>query len=177
MKLSISVGASALLVSALLYTGTATAQSTLEERLYQCRAIESALERLDCYDNLSRESGELRRSSAPESSASERSEPVQAEPQQAQTQSQDNDFGREHRRQPAADDDGKRYVEIVEKWQNPRGLWRFRLADGAEWHQTEASQAFSFDDNADYYIERGMLNSFRLSHDNTNRSIRVRRAD
>lgn len=176
MKIKTSTSAlvaAALLVSGNVASGSAAAQSTLEERLYECRAIESALERLDCYDNLSRESGELRRQSA----APVRAERTEEAEQPVEQASSRDDFGREHRRQLADDDSGKRYIQIEEKWQNPRGLWRFRLDDGAEWHQTEASQAFSFEDDASYYIERGMFNSFRLSHDNTNRSIRVRRAD
>ena len=133
----------------------------LTERLLNCRSMESALERLDCYDSVTR---------ALSGSAEHRSEGTSARQQQPS-----DEFGRESRRQ-SGEDERRRYIEITEAWQSPHGMWRFSLADGSEWHQTQ-SDRFNYDESNTYYIERGALSSFRLGWDGSNRNIRVRRVD
>lgn len=156
-------------------------ESQLAHRLLVCRAIDSAVERVDCYDNVARtlsqqslhsgvearEAAQLRRAETRERTTMQREEA-----QQTRT----DDFGREHRQSQASEQDGQVYIEIAEAWQNPRGLWRFRLTSGAEWHQTQSGR-FTYDEANNYYIERGALNSFRLGWDGSNRNIRVRRID
>ena len=180
---------------------------SLSARLLECRAIESALQRLDCYDDISRNvthtqthsstppargveearqhadkaraDAELRRQEARSraDAAREQAQRETAPSERGENPSLRNadDFGREHRRQRDTDD-GPHYIEIVEAWQNPYGLWRFRLASGAEWHQLQSGY-FEYEEDGRYYIERGMLNSFRLGRDGSNRMIRVRRVD
>lgn len=187
------------------------ASTALTARLLECRAIESALQRLDCYDEVSRgvtqnqthagssdtrgvEAARQRAEEARAQAETRRQEArgqADAAREQAQQERQhgavqreqgDNpslraadDFGREHRRQRDAEE-GPHHIEIVEAWQNPHGLWRFRLASGAEWHQLQSAY-FDYEEGGNYYIERGMLNSFRLGREGSNRMIRVRRVD
>ncbi|RUO32546.1 type VI secretion system-associated protein TagO [Aliidiomarina soli] len=152
-------------------------ENSLLMQLQNCRRIDSSVERLDCYDRLARTQ------QADESSrAAARAEEARLEAAAQQQSRRDNaqqrgdDFGREHLARPA-EDDSRRYINIVDSWQNPRGLWRFRTDEGAEWHQIESVRNFFYENDADYYIERGAMNSFMLSHDGSNRSIRVRRVD
>lgn len=170
----------------------------LSERLVTCRAMDSSVERLDCYDRVasdldtasdedlargrdSQGAAQLRaeenreRASSRQEEAQQRALEAREEAERRRSEASSNDFGREHRRS-VEDEDGRRYVEIVEAWQNPRGAWRFSLADGSEWHQTQTDR-FHYDENNTYYIERGALNSFRLGWDGSNRNIRVRRVD
>lgn len=185
--------------------------TALTARLLECRAIESALQRLDCYDEVSRDvtptqahagSTGTRRVEAARQRAEEARAQAETRRQEARGQADaareqaqqerqhgavqreqgDNpslraadDFGREHRRQRDAEE-GPHHIEIVEAWQNPHGLWRFRLASGAEWHQLQSAY-FDYEEGGNYYIERGMLNSFRLGREGSNRMIRVRRVD
>lgn len=71
----------------------------------------------------------------------------------------------------------KTYVTIVDSWQNPRGLWRFELDNGEVWQQTTSDSRFRFDPEQTHYIEPGRLSNFFFSHDDTNRRLRVQRAD
>ncbi|MCC5880556.1 MAG: hypothetical protein JJU03_11760 [Idiomarina sp.] len=179
------------------------AERALSQRMLACRSIESAVERLDCFDRVARSldtagsderagseraRGDAARTSAQARAAANREqadarqeEALQraAEAREAGAaraeQGRSDNFGREHRRDPDADDD-LRYVEITEAWQNPRGLWRFRMDDGSEWHQTQ-NERFQYDENANYFIERGILSSFRLGWEGSNRNIRIRRVD
>lgn len=177
---------------------TGVSNNALSVRITACREIESSLERLDCYDRIARSlsnAGQTRsdveddRQGRSSSRGQERAEDARAQAAAAreaaaerQQRLQDearerrDDFGKEHRGE-FGDDDQRRYVTIEESWQNPRGLWRFRTDDGAEWHQVQGGRYFALDADAAYYIERGALNSFRLSHEDTNRSINVRRVD
>ncbi|RUO29337.1 hypothetical protein CWE12_10165 [Aliidiomarina sedimenti] len=155
-------------------------ENSLLMQLQNCRRIDSSVERLDCYDRLARtqQTDEPSRAAA----RAERAEEARLEAAAQQQSRRDNaqqrrdDFGREHLARPA-EDDTRRYITIVDSWQNPRGLWRFRTEEGAEWHQIESVRNFFYESDADYYIERGAMNSFMLSHDGSNRSIRVRRVD
>lgn len=179
-------------------TGDAEA---ITARLLECRAIESALQRLDCYDEVSRNvtSAEGRSGTVATRRVEEARQRAEENRGQAETRRQEalsqaeaareraqqgqgenpslrtDEFGREHRRQQDPDE-GPHYIEIVEAWQNPHGLWRFRLESGAEWHQLQSGY-FDYEEGDRYYIERGMLNSFRLGREGSNRMIRVRRVD
>lgn len=177
---------------------TGASNSALSARITACREIESSLARLDCYDRVARalttgshtasdaQDDEQGRPSSRGQARAEEARALAAAAREAsaerQQRSQDearerrDDFGKEHRGD-FSEDDQRRYVTIEESWQNPRGLWRFRTEDGAEWHQVQGGRYFALDADAAYYIERGALNSFRLSHDDTNRSINVRRVD
>lgn len=167
--------------------------SELSRQLTECRSVESALERLDCYDRVTRnlaapearQRGEQAREQAQQRADDNRAR-AEAEREAAvarasaaresaqQTRERADDFGREHRNIDQSE--GRRWVNVEETWQNAHGLWRFRLDDGSEWHQTQSSY-FAFDPDTRHFIERGALNSFRLGQEGSNRSVRVRRVD
>lgn len=180
--------AAALLLLALPNAQAEEKRESLSERLVNCRAIDSALERLDCYDQVTRNLNadaaghdiSLRRGDRGEDAREQAQQRAQEQRDRAESQRSEareqasSNFGREHRNQRT--DEDVRYVEIIESWQGPRGLWRFRMADGAEWHQTQSGH-FQFDEDETYFIRRGVLNSFMLGQESNNRSIRVRRVD
>lgn len=167
----------------------------LVQRLLVCRALDSAVERLDCFDKLTRtldqqsiesgaearEAAQLRTAETRERAAQRREEAQQRAEQAREAaasrrqQTTADDFGREHRPQES-ELEAQVYIDIEEAWQNPRGLWRFRLTSGAEWHQVQAER-FVYSEDNNYYIERAALNSFLLGWDGSNRNIRVRRVD
>ncbi|RUO18965.1 hypothetical protein CWE08_10415 [Aliidiomarina iranensis] len=86
----------------------------------------------------------------------------------------------ERRREEAARNQppsSKTYVSVAEAWQNPRGLWRFRLENGQVWEQTSSESGIRYRENQRYYIEPGAFGSFFLGTDANNRRMRVRLAD
>lgn len=136
------------------------AQSVTDAQLAACAKIENPLQRLVCFDKLS--AGEP---------------PVitqQGQPGK-QGQSAEDRFGREHIEDDRAAPD-KISVEIVNKSKDAYGYWVLELSNGQRWRQTEAG-TFQLPDGADYYIERGLLNSFFLGREGVNRRIRVQRID
>ncbi|RUO36787.1 hypothetical protein CWE13_08020 [Aliidiomarina shirensis] len=78
------------------------------------------------------------------------------------------------RNQPPSD---KTYITINEAWQNARGLWRFRLDNGQEWHQTSSEGGVRYREGMNYYIEPGSFGSYFLSSDDNNRRMRIRLVD
>lgn len=146
----------------------------LADRLLECRAVESALERLDCYDQITRSLRAAQSEARADQASAARDGVAEGRSRADDARGQRDDFGREHRR--TENSDSKRAIDIREAWQNPHGLWRFRLADGSEWHQTQSGH-LDYREGEQYYIERGLLNSFRLSQEGSNRTIRVRRVD
>lgn len=78
------------------------------------------------------------------------------------------------RNQPPSE---KTYITVVEAWQNARGLWRFRLDNGQEWHQTSSEGGVRYREGVNYYIEPGSFGSYFLSSDNNNRRMRIRLVD
>lgn len=158
--------------------------TSVAERLQSCAELDSGVARLDCYDDLAvqvaaeSDSGSAERGQRRERAEErgergrERAEEARERAQQQREAGGVND-GQE-RRESREDEDGKRYVSIEERWQNSRGLWRFRTADGEEWAQVEADNQFPMQDDANYYIESGFFGSYSLSHDDTNRRLRIR---
>lgn len=166
---------------------------SVAERLQGCAELDSGVARLDCYDALAvevaAEGGEGRgrgremvqeRSERGRERAEEGRERAEEARQRAQQKREERGRGirddrdeREERGQ-SEDEDGKRYITIEERWQNSRGLWRFRTADGEEWAQVEADSQFPMETGTSYYIESGFFNSYTLSHDGTNRRLRIR---
>ncbi|RUO24009.1 hypothetical protein CWE09_12745 [Aliidiomarina minuta] len=134
-----------------------------EQQLVECNLIQGAVQRLDCYD-------ELAQQLQGDENSTEQAEQIVTPISQSRSE-----FGLENRTKKETED--KIYIDIIDKWQNPRGAWRFRTAEGQEWHQTEVLRSFVLSDDAAYYIERGALGSFHLGSDSNNRTTRVRRAN
>lgn len=182
-----------LLCSLGLLSLNAQAQSndaSMAERLQQCAEFESGVARLDCYDALAvevaaaRGEGEARgrgrgREMAEQGRdrAEEGRQRAEEARDRAQQQRESRSAQRDEMDEAVESDDGKRYITIVERWQDPRGFWHFVTESGAEWQQTDADSRFLMEDDANYYIETGFFNSHSLSHDDTNRRLRIRRVN
>jgi hypothetical protein len=130
------------------------AQSVTDAQLAACATIENPLQRLVCFDQLT--AGE--------------------KPTVAQRKANPEDrFGREHKEVTQGAPD-KIFVDIVAKSKDVYGFWVIELSNGQRWRQTEAG-TYQLPDGADYYIERGVLDSFFLGRKDINRRIRVQRID
>lgn len=163
--------------------------TSVAERLQNCAELDSGVARLDCYDDLAlevaAESGsegaerEQGREMAQERGerGRERAEEARQRGQQQREERSVSEKQEQRESSEGEDEDGKRYISIEERWQNSRGLWRFRTAEGDEWAQLEADQQFPMQDDANYYIESGFFSSYSLSHDDTNRRLRIRPVD
>lgn len=139
---------------AALISITVQAQSITDAQLATCAKIENPLQRLVCFDQLS--AGRMPVVSQPRGNA-------------------EDDFGSENLRSNETSAD-KIYVEIVAKRKDPQGYWVFDLSNGQRWRQTE-SATFQFSDSAEYYIERGILNSYFLGRTDLNRRLRIIRVN
>jgi multidrug efflux pump subunit AcrA (membrane-fusion protein) len=166
------------------------ADNSVAERLQGCAELESGVARLDCYDALAVEvaaqrtnAGDTGRGRVEERAEQgrERAAEARERAEEARERAQQQREARQRERQEAAEaesrDDGKRYITIVERWQDPRGFWHFLTESGAEWEQTDADSRFPMDDDARYFIESGFFGSQSLSHDDTNRRLRIRRVN
>ncbi len=136
------------------------AQSVTDAQLASCAKIENPLQRLVCFDQLSDGKAPV---------TTQRVQPGQ------QSGSAEDKFGREHIEDDRAAPE-KIFVEIVDKSKDVYGYWVIDLSNGQRWRQTEAA-TFQLPDDGDYYIERGVLNSFFLGRQGINRRIRVQRID
>ncbi len=145
---------------AALFSVTVQAQSVTDAQLAACAKIENPLQRLVCFDQLS--AGK---------------KPIVAQQQQGEKPvvSAEDKFGREHL-DDGRDSPDKLAVEIVGKSKDAYGYWVIELSNGQRWRQTEAA-TFQLPDGAEYYIERGVLDSFFLGREGMNRRIRVQRID
>ena len=152
-----------LAVVLLLFAGGLVAQTT-EEALRQCRSEKNDLRRLLCYDAIGKagqQENHLQQAVIP---------PVASTAQQAEAK---DNFGFEHRRIETKGPD-KRYVTIVRQKKLATGQWQFWLDNGQLWRQV-GSDRLPPQDAGPAYIERGVLNSFFLGRDNSNRRVRVKR--
>lgn len=139
------------------FSVAAQAQSVSSEQLAVCAQIENPLQRLVCFDKLAG------------------GEQVNASEQQATQRSPEDRFGKEHKEENRVVDD-MMYVSIAEKSKDPYGRWIIVLTNGQKWKQMD-SATYSLPDDGEYYIERGMLDSFYLGRADINKRIRVQRAD
>ncbi len=149
---------------ALLWTPNASAQEPTMQQLRSCASIENPLQRLVCYDKVA--AGEGVDIATSGTNANE-----QAPANSAAAQPKD-DFGL-----PAKAEDGGNdsiYVAIQKTEKDPYDKWVIYLTNGQVWKQTD-SQFYQLPLDADYTIERGVLNSYFLGRDGLNKRIKVRR--
>ncbi|HET8817268.1 MAG TPA: hypothetical protein VFM61_07475 [Pseudidiomarina sp.] len=139
------------------FSVAAQAQSVSSEQLAVCAQIENPLQRLVCFDKLA---------------AGER---VDATEQETVSSNSEEKFGREHKKASNVVDDVM-YVSIAEKSKDPYGRWIIVLTNGQKWKQMD-SDTYQLPSDAEYYIERGVLNSFYLGRTEINKRIRVQRVD
>jgi|SRR5690554_708365 len=145
----------------------------LDEQLGQCASIKNPLERLVCFDNVVAGKGITASASAVNANAA----PQAAANARGAGNNRADSFGREHfetdnRGEPQKGD--KIFVEIVKTSKNQLGYITFETADGQAWQQV-SSERFPFDASAEYYIERGVFNSYYLGRTDLNSRTRVKR--
>ncbi len=149
--------------SATLLATPAQAQDISKEQLAECASITNALKRLVCFDEL-----------AANANVAVTTKSTETAQKQSAVQRNDN-FGKEHK-VIEQNSEGRQTIAIKSRKKNLRGLWIIETESGQTWQQAEAD-TFLFKEGAQYYIERGVFNSFYLSHDGTNRRLKVRRID
>lgn len=150
----------------------AAAQSVSQQQLATCAGIQNAIERLVCYDKLAQGQGVEVAAGAAQSTAPQTAKNTE----QSTSTSYESEFGKEHR-DYAENRPDRLVVSIVSREQDPYGKWIVTLDNGQVWKENDSSSTFRFSDDADYFIERGMLNSFFLGRTGLNTRMRVRRID
>ncbi|RUO76779.1 hypothetical protein [Pseudidiomarina taiwanensis] len=148
-----------IVAAAVLISGGVSAQAVSTEQLAACAQVENPLQRLVCYDKLAAGQGVT--------AATDATAPPTAKPE--------SQFGKEHLAEDNAQAD-MIYVVVVNAREDAYGKWVLELDNGQKWRQTD-SQTFRIQENEEYYIERGLLNSFYLGREGQNRRIQVRRVD
>lgn len=146
-------------IAALFMLSPVAAQSVSDAQIAACAQVENPLQRLVCFDQL----------------ASGQAPVVGQQTQRQQSQDPVENFGREQEVQQQNLPD-RLEIEIVAKRKDAYGLWVIELSNGQRWRQTEAG-SYQLPDGVDYYIERGLLNSFYLGRSDINRRIKVQRVD
>lgn len=149
---------------ALLSTLPVTASSIpLEQALEVCRAETNALRRLGCYDAISADGLPARTSTQAQVAA-----PAAAAPQ---AQNDGNQFGLEHHKAEVADE-----MTVVVKAirYTPHKALIIDFTNGQTWQQVGADY-YKIAVGETHVIKRGVLNSFMLGSEQSNRTIRVKR--
>ncbi|RUO63588.1 type VI secretion system-associated protein TagO [Pseudidiomarina insulisalsae] len=148
---------------ALLWTPNASAQAPAADQLKACASIENPLQRLVCYDKLA--AGQ-----SVEAPAAQRSNTQPAAVSERPQRNPEDQFGL-----PETNDaDDTIYVSLQKVEKDPYGKWIIYLTNGQVWKQTD-SQTYQLPLDADYHIERGVLNGFFLGREGLNKRIKVRR--
>jgi hypothetical protein len=138
----------------------------------RCRAIPDSLARLACYDALPL---------GPTSSAAPKGAPQQSpfrpqpgQPRAAPPPAPVQDFGLEHKAQPA---DQLATIEtyIPGRFEGWRPGARITLANGQVWQVTDETSRYMVLDNPKVVVRRGVMGAFFLDIEGDNRSPRVRR--
>ncbi|MGQ4277171.1 hypothetical protein ACQ5ES_09010 [Pseudidiomarina sp. E22-M8] len=147
---------------AALWAPNALAQDVSQQQLRNCASIDNALQRLVCFDKLA--AGEASPAAQDTATAEQSRSTVEDE------------FGREHLKGATSSRSDKIYVKIADAQRDFYGKWEIALTNGQRWKQTD-SRTVPLPEDAEYYIERGILNSFFLGREGENRRIRVRRVE
>lgn len=152
---------------ALLWTPNASAQEPTLQQLRTCAGIENPLKRLVCYDKVAAGEGvEVAEAqpASPRNNASANTRSTTANPADS--------FGLPA--QEANGDSDKIYVALSKAEKDPYGKWIIYFTNGQVWKQTD-SQTFQLPADANYEIERGLLNGYFLGREGLNKRIKVRR--
>lgn len=74
----------------------------------------------------------------------------------------------------AEHEESEAFLTITEMWEYKRGFWKFRLANGEVWRQSESNTSFPFDKNRHYYFQKGMFDAYYLRTPGLNTRLRVK---
>lgn len=139
----------------------------LSVQLTQCRSISNDLQRLVCYDKMNTASAAAY---AKTTSNADRAISTQT----AVVANTVDDFGLERKVQEAkAETSAQNLSLVLQKVEtNKQGLMVFTFENGQVWRQT-SKDVFQASEGSVYIVERGMLNSFFMNKEGTNRKTRV----
>lgn len=139
----------------------------LSDQLMQCRGISNDLQRLVCYDKMNTAAA------AAYTKAAARAEQT-VSTQATAVEEKAEDFGLERKIQAAkAEASADTMSMVLQKVAtNKQGLMVFTFDNGQVWRQT-SKDVFQASEGSIYTVERGMLNSFFLNKEGTNRKTRV----
>lgn len=159
---------SMLLVPSTLLGHVALAQSSMStDDLRDCATIELDAERLGCYDALARRiSPDPPQPPEPDASAATSASPAAIAA-----------FGSELIENDDVDTPQQIQSRLVGEFTGWRGNTQFRLENGQVWRQVEAGTLVYSADAPLVTIRRGSFNSYRLSIEGVNSSVRVRRIE
>ena len=175
MKKSLSITGLLVVAVVSLFSPQASADA-LADALTECRQQQNALKRLVCYDEIS-----LTNATTPPAKAAAASSTVKAHVQPApaatmpatKTPVADENFGLEHKKTTEKQAD-QLYLTVSSISYSPRKELIVEFDNGQIWRQS-GSGYYKIAVGERHYIKRGMFNSFSLGHDDTNRTIKVRR--
>jgi hypothetical protein len=155
---------STLLTASVLLGNAALSQSSVPAAdLGDCAAIERDVERLACYDALARRTTADEPPIAP-ATASESAAAIDA-------------FGSELIESDDIDTPQEIRSRLIGEFAGWRGNTEFRLENGQVWRQAEEGRLVYEADAPLVTIRRGAFNSYRLSVEGVNRTVRVRRIE
>lgn len=157
---------------------SAGAAIPLEQAIELCRAEQNALRRLTCYDSIATK-GHTPATAASTGAATQMSAPkaataaVAAKAATAVDTAPGADFGLEHRQ--SNDDAAEQiYLQVKSVRYSPRKELIVEFDNGQVWRQN-GTDYYKIAAGEQHYVKRGVLSSFFLGNDNSNRTIRVRR--
>lgn len=175
----------------LLAVAPAQASFSLAEQMRECSKISNALERLVCFDELAATLPSTATPAVPTPAAPRAPQAAEQQPTAAQVAAAEQRAREAEERlaalqaaeaeAAAAAEQAKRlqpptektYYEVLEVWQSPRGLQRFRLDNGVAWEQTTSGDRLVVQPGERYFIQPGRFGGFSLGSDNFNRRMRV----
>lgn len=138
----------------------------VEQAIELCRAEQNALRRLTCYDAIAVAANV-------DSTSTKAVTQNTAKSDNAQANSNESDFGIEHRK--SGDDvNDVLYMTVKDVRFSPRKELIVEFENGQVWRQNDSGY-YKVNVGERHFIKRGALNSFFLGNDNNNRILRVRR--
>jgi len=163
----------------LLATTFATSAVTVEQAINLCRSEQNAVKRLQCYDAIATTIAaqsvskvtDITSTSTQADTVSTFSHPIETAADIAQ--STNSEFGREHRQNPEQLIDSLDVIVSNIKYSPYKSLI-VTFDNGQQWRQI-GTDYYKIAVGEVHHINRGALNSFMLSNDNNNRTIRIRR--
>ncbi|MDG1732546.1 MAG: hypothetical protein P8H39_06160 [Thalassotalea sp.] len=178
---------------ALLFIPVNISFAMVDVEVQKCAQVKNDSERLACFDLWFSNKNSLQNTSKIDSPATNAAittaesntlitEPIVPEPivvvnnvPDPQKQIEQN-FGNEHKKTQAEIDVDHFIFTIKTATKNPHGKWRITFTNGQKWSSISSGKV-KLKAGQQVKISRGMFNSFSLTTENSNRSIKVKRTN
>ena len=141
----------------------------LSQQLEQCRSIGNDLQRLVCYDKMNTAAGAYVKTTSDSENTVQTVNVAPVAPTKEE-------FGLERKAEAAKEEVEIKNLELVLQSveTNRQGLMIFTFDNGQVWRQT-SKDIFTATPGSTYIVERGLLGSFFMNKEGTNRKTRVLR--